>query len=177
MATGFKCFNLISDHPQPKILGRKVIRIWRQWTCLEIVLWNKSNLHCQDISSLVHMNEQQQLNPLTNASHITGPAVRLSSMTQEKQPNLSQTVTSQQEGPGPPIIPEVLCRASVNKVKISEDVGPRSGAKLAMQVKPSFHHCPLASIYTSSKYHRSSMGLASAHVLPQHMSLSQKNST
>jgi hypothetical protein len=35
------------------------------WTCLEIVLWRESSLHCQDISSSVHTKQQQQLDPLT----------------------------------------------------------------------------------------------------------------
>jgi hypothetical protein len=36
------------------------------WACLEEVLWSKSNLCCQDISSLVYMNQQWHLDPSVN---------------------------------------------------------------------------------------------------------------
>ena len=44
------------------------------WTYLEIVLWSKSNLGCQNMSSSVHMNNQQQLDPLTNTTHESATA-------------------------------------------------------------------------------------------------------
>jgi hypothetical protein len=43
------------------------------WTCLEIFPWSKSNLHCQDISSLGHTN-QQQLYPLADIIHESAKA-------------------------------------------------------------------------------------------------------
>jgi hypothetical protein len=39
------------------------------WICLEKVLWSKSNLCYQDISSTVHSEQQQQLDPLANTIH------------------------------------------------------------------------------------------------------------
>lgn len=54
-----KCFNLLFS-PLPtrgnrkeRLLGQK-----RKWICLEVVLWDDSSLHCQYISSSVHMNHQ-----------------------------------------------------------------------------------------------------------------------
>jgi hypothetical protein len=67
-------------------------KIWGKWTCLEIVLWSKSHLHCQEINSSVHRIQQWQLDPLANTSWIY----------QQRQPGLSWISTSQQEGPGPP---------------------------------------------------------------------------
>ena len=51
--------------PPPTTGSRKERLIGQRgmWTCLEIVLWNESNLHCQDTSSLLHRNQQQQLYP------------------------------------------------------------------------------------------------------------------
>jgi hypothetical protein len=40
-------------------------------------------------------------------------------MTQQKQSGLHRFNKSQQEGPGPAEMPELLCPASLNKVKIS----------------------------------------------------------
>jgi hypothetical protein len=49
-----KHFNLFSSLPLTKGSGKE--KIWRKWmwTCLEMVLWSKSHLYCQKISSLVH---------------------------------------------------------------------------------------------------------------------------
>jgi hypothetical protein len=41
------------------------------WSCLEIVLWGKSNLYCQDISSSDCISQQWQLNPLANTTLLT----------------------------------------------------------------------------------------------------------
>jgi hypothetical protein len=57
-----KCFNLPSGPPPTRGHGKeRLIEQRRMWTCLEKVLWSKSNLRCQDISSSVYMNQQQQL--------------------------------------------------------------------------------------------------------------------
>jgi hypothetical protein len=37
------------------------MRIQGKWTCLEMVPWSKSSVHCQDISSSAHTNQQWQL--------------------------------------------------------------------------------------------------------------------
>jgi hypothetical protein len=39
------------------------------WTCLQIVFWSKFNLLCWEIGSSVHINQQQQFDPLTNIIH------------------------------------------------------------------------------------------------------------
>jgi hypothetical protein len=58
-----KCFNLPSSPPPTSGSGKKkVTGIQGNWTCLEIVLWSKSNLCCQDVSNPVHRN-QLRLNP------------------------------------------------------------------------------------------------------------------
>jgi hypothetical protein len=45
------------------------------WTCLEIVLYGKPKLLCQDISGSVHTNQQWELNPLENTIHKPAKAV------------------------------------------------------------------------------------------------------
>lgn len=67
---------------------------------------------------------------------------------------------------------EVLSCASLNKAKISR----HDTKKLCKQAKISLCHCLPISFYTPSEHHVSSMGLASGHVLPQHISLSQLTS-
>ena len=42
--------------------------------CLEIFIWSKSNLHCQDISSSVYPNQQWQLYPLSNTTYESATA-------------------------------------------------------------------------------------------------------
>lgn len=44
----------------------KVIEQRRMLTGLEIIFWSKSNLHFPNISRSVHMNQQRQLDILTN---------------------------------------------------------------------------------------------------------------
>jgi hypothetical protein len=66
----YKCFNVSSIPPLTRGSGKeRLVGQRRMWTCLEIVLWNESNLRCQDISSSAPMNQQRQLNPLTNTIH------------------------------------------------------------------------------------------------------------
>jgi hypothetical protein len=74
---GIKCFNL-SFIPSPTrgsgketLIGHK-----RMWTCLEVVLWSKSNLHCQDISSLVNTNQQGWFDLLANTIYESAAAVQ-----------------------------------------------------------------------------------------------------
>jgi hypothetical protein len=58
-----KCFNCPSILPPTRGSGEEgLIGQRTMWTCLEIVLWGESSLHCQDTSSSVHVNQQQQLN-------------------------------------------------------------------------------------------------------------------
>ena len=56
---------------------------------------------------------------------------------------------------------DVLCHAS-----LSEEVKPGSMAELALPASPS--HSSLSPIYTPSKNHMSSTGIALAQVLPPH---------
>ena len=54
-----KHFNLSSRPTSSGGRGKqRLIGQRRVWTSLEAVLWSKSNLHCQDISSSVHRNQQ-----------------------------------------------------------------------------------------------------------------------
>lgn len=80
---------------------------------------------------------------------------------------LPQIGMNQQERPEPAGIPKVLCCASLNKVKISEEEGedtrPMSVTKLAMQAT----QCPMNSIYTPSKHHASSYGSCLPLVSPK----------
>jgi hypothetical protein len=57
---------------------------------------------------------------------------------------------------------KVLSCASLSKLKISEDTGDQ-GAFIYANKPSSACHCPSSSIYTPSKHHVSSTGLASAH--------------
>ena len=59
--------SLLAHHP-PEALERLRGKR-RMWTCLETGLWTKSNLHYQDVSSSIPMNQKQYLDPLTNAIH------------------------------------------------------------------------------------------------------------
>jgi hypothetical protein len=60
----FKCFNLPSSPIPTRSTGKKrILEQRRVWTFAETVLWSKSNLSCQDISSFLHMNQQQHLSP------------------------------------------------------------------------------------------------------------------
>ena len=101
-----------------------------------------------------------------NLSAVNFSSVGIANRNQQQWHNLAETArpqpnqlnTSQQKEPGPPGTPgEVLCHASLNKVKISEDSRPRSLAKLAMHA--SLHHCPfesyLYSLQTPCVLHRS----------------------
>jgi hypothetical protein len=65
-----QCFNHLSSSPPTSDGGKeRLIEQRRMWTCLEIVLWSKHSLHCQEISSSVFMNQQWPLNPLASTIH------------------------------------------------------------------------------------------------------------
>ena len=68
---------------------------------------------------------------------------------------------------------EVLCCASLNEVKISEDVRPTSIAQLAVPASQALSPSLCGVLFIPSKHHVSSMGLTSPRVLPQHVCLSQ----
>jgi hypothetical protein len=65
-----KSFNSPSSSPLTRGSGKeKLIGQRKSWAYLEIVLWSESNLCCQDISSSIYTNQQQQPNPLANTIH------------------------------------------------------------------------------------------------------------
>ena len=93
-----KCFNIHSSPPFTRGSRKEGLRVQgRVWTCLWIVLWCKSNLSCQDISSSIHRKQKQQLSPLTNATHKSATAYN---STQKKlqvsanQPNSAEVARS-----------------------------------------------------------------------------------
>ena len=71
-----KYFNLSSNPPptrgngKERLIGQRTVR-----TCLEICLWSKSNLCCQDISNPVHVNRQCYLDPLKNTIYEWAPSI------------------------------------------------------------------------------------------------------
>ena len=67
-----KCFNLSSSPPPTRGNGKEKLLGYMggggEWTCLEIVLWSKSHLCCQKISSSIHRNPQWQLDAFAKTS-------------------------------------------------------------------------------------------------------------
>jgi hypothetical protein len=62
--------------------------------------WSTSNLHCQDVSSSVHTNQQQQFHPLTNTIHES--AMAAGSGRNLKALPISLSPQKQQEADGTP---------------------------------------------------------------------------
>ena len=127
-----------------------------------MVLWSKSYLHCQEIGRSVHRSASaarstskyswiyQQFGRVNKWWHDLAGTAR-PQLHQQRSAGKART----------PGISEVLGCASPSEVKISKDVRLRSTAKLALKASPS--HSLLSPIYTPSKHHISSTGLASAH--------------
>jgi hypothetical protein len=68
---GFKCFNLPSSPPPTRGSGKE--RIWGKWTCLEMVLWSKSHLCCQEISSPIHRSASAAQSTRKSFGYISSP--------------------------------------------------------------------------------------------------------
>lgn len=96
-----KCFNLPSSPPPTRGSGKERIQV--KWTCLEMVLWRKSCLHCQEISSSVHWPAAAA--PLENTSWMHQQSSSVVSGEQQEWPGLSLSTSQQRE-------PEVLSCAS-----------------------------------------------------------------
>jgi hypothetical protein len=136
-----------------------------------MVLWSKSYLYCQEVSSSVHRTQQWQLNPLANTSWIYQQSNSVESDSKHESAAVAlpsrDSQASASEGPrGMP--GEVLGCASLNKSKISEDskiksVKTRDQQAVPASQAPNFYYCPLGSYYTPSKHHISSTGLASEY--------------
>jgi hypothetical protein len=62
------------------------------WTCLEIVLWSKFHMRCQDISSSVYTNQQRQLNSFANTIHESATARHANSIDKLATASLKNTV-------------------------------------------------------------------------------------
>ena len=88
-----------------------------KWTCSEIVLWSKSNLCCQDISSSVHRNQQLKLEPLADTLHESATAVQ-SRRNPEALP-IDLSLRMWQEAAG--ISRGVLWQVTLYEVMTSED--------------------------------------------------------
>jgi hypothetical protein len=136
-------------------------------TCLEIVLWSKSNLLCQDISRSVHTNQQWQLDIFVNT--IQDSAIAVQSRRNCRVCQLAQVHESYQEATRTP--PEVLCCISFYKVTTNDD-------QQEVQREPIPHsvvHCLLGYIYTLSKHHVFSQESAPAkHHMPFSQAASRK---
>lgn len=118
---------------------KKVIRIWR-----EVDLFRNCSL--ENIPSVLP----------GYVPPVQFGRVRVANMNQQKPPGLSQIGPSQQEWLEPAGTPgEALCCASVNEVKISEDVRTMMCSK-ASYARP--HQCPLGPVYTPANHHGSSRG-------------------
>ena len=78
----------------------KLIEQRRVWTCLEIVLWSKSNLCCQNICSSVHTNQQLQINPLANTIHEPAMAGLLNTI--QESVTAGQSIRNHKDLPIPP---------------------------------------------------------------------------
>ena len=98
------------------------------WTCVEIVLWGSSNLHHQDTSSSVHMN--QQLDLLMNSIHKSPTAVQ--SRRKLKALPISLSPQKWQEAAG--ISQGVLWCVSLIEVMTNDDLQRRQG-------EPMPQHC------------------------------------
>lgn len=96
-----KCFNLPSSQPPNRGSGKERIQV--KWTCLEMVPWRKSCLHCQEISSSVHWSAVAA--PLENTSWMHQQSSSVVSGEQQQWPGLSLSTSQQKE-------PEVLSCAS-----------------------------------------------------------------
>lgn len=80
-----KCFNLPSSPPPTRGSGKERIQV--KWTCLEMVLWRKSCLHCQEISSSVHWPAAAA--PLENTSWMHQQSSSVVSGEQQRWPGLA----------------------------------------------------------------------------------------
>ena len=54
-------FNIPAICHPPEVMEKKGYEDTGKCSCLEMVIWGKWNLRCQDISSSVHKNQQGQL--------------------------------------------------------------------------------------------------------------------
>ena len=139
-------------------------------TCLEIVLWSKSNLLCQDISRSVHTNQQWQLDIFVNT--IQDSAIAVQSRRNCRVCQLAQVHESYQEATRTP--PEVLCCISFYKVTTNDD-------QQEVQREPIPHsvvHCLLGYIYILSKHHMfSQASVLAKHYKPPFSGSFQKNTT
>ena len=136
--------NLPAIHHPPEVVEKKGYEDTGKCTCLEMVLWGKWNICCQDISSSVHKNQQGQLNaqeagssavcclegvpwgkfqsPIVRIPAVQVCSVRTANRNHQLWHDPAETARpplNQQESAGD--TGEVLCGASLNRVKISED--------------------------------------------------------
>ena len=104
-----KYINLPSSPPPTR--GSRKEKIWVKWTCLEMVLWSRLHLRCQQFSSQVSSCSSIHSQTLHGYTSSVGIGA----------------ARPQQEGPGPTGTPEVLGCSS-----ISEDWRPTNITQLAL---------------------------------------------
>jgi hypothetical protein len=119
------------------------------WTCLEMVLWSKPHLSCQEICSSVHRSAAAQSthNHFPDTSAVQFSCVRVVAELAQTSRNIQ---TSAKSSEGINTTTDARRRyqmCSLNKVKISKDTRPRGAAKLALQTNLS--HSSLRPIYNS----------------------------
>lgn len=146
---------------------------WGWGGCLEIAVQSKSHLHCQE-PAVQFTGKQQQLDPLADTLTDT-PAVQqcwdsksaeVACLTQQRQQASAGVSRRAQDHQG-----RQKFQAVPLSVEISEDTRPRSIVKLAMQASQApVSVCWVLFILPPNTTYP-------PQVLPQHMSLSQQNST
>ena len=130
------------------------------WLCLETVLWGSPNLRCQDISSSVHMNQQSELNPLTNTIHESARAAQ-SRRNHEALPTGQRGSIKKM-----PDSHEKLFGAFffLCKVMTNDDQRRRQGEPVSHSI---IVHCLLGYIYILSKHHMfSQASILAKHYMP-----------
>jgi hypothetical protein len=145
------------------------VDLWRK------VLWSNSCLHFQEISSPVDSSAaaaQSTCKHFLDTPEVQFGGVGIVNSNQQQwqeQLGLSQISTRAQE----------VCQ-KFSAVPLSAKLGSlktwdQQALYSRLQQQANLH-CPASPIYTPSKYPESSMGLATAHVLPQCVGLSQLTS-
>ena len=145
-----------------------------------MVLWSKSHLHCQEVSSSFHRSDR-----FTGKHFMDIPVVQFYRVgitagvtTQKEQLCLNLISVSQQKGPEQTGMPgEVLACASLREAKNTEDMRLTSIAQLALPESPKLFSQSVKSyvylLQTSHVLHGSCLLLC---VMPQQVSLYQLTS-
>jgi len=142
-----------------------------------MLLWSKSHLDCQELSSLVH---RSAVAAWSAHKHFEGiPAVQFGSVriaAVVAQPSRNSQAWARlawanRKDKGQQEHQEKFSAVPLSLKQRSAKTQDQQAlySKLYRQAQPSLCHCPLSPIYTPSKHHVSSMGLASLSILPTSM--------